>query len=297
MSTQTATLTTRLLASGPGWFMADVSCAAGPGDPPFEERHETVSLAAVLGGTFRYRTAQGSALLVPGAVLLGNPGQCFECSHEHGTGDRCVSVHFTPDYWEGLVAATPGARKSTFESPRLPPLPELMASVAALETAALEATAGSEEAWGAGAPALEELALQFAGAALGAAGGFSARARPNARDERRVIEALRQIEQTAHDLEATGLSLSELSRAATMTPFQFLRTFRRLAGMTPHQYVLRVRLHRAAVRLRGSAAAISRIAYESGFNDLSSFNHRFRRLMGMTPGAYRKGAPVLRKGA
>jgi AraC-like DNA-binding protein len=105
-----------------------------------------------------------------------------------------------------------------------------------------------------------------------------------------VIEALRQIEHTAHDLEATGLSLSALARAADMTPFQFLRTFQSVAGMTPHQYVLRVRLHRAAVRLRGSAAAISMIAYESGFNDLSSFNRRFRRVLGTTPGAYRKGA-------
>ena len=73
-----------------------------------------------------------------------------------------------------------------------------------------------------------------------------------------------------------------------MSPYHFLRTFRQVVGMTPHQYVLRTRLHRAAVRLRGSEDPIGTVAFEAGFNDLSTFNHRFRRLMGVSPGAYRK---------
>jgi AraC-like DNA-binding protein len=60
-----------------------------------------------------------------------------------------------------------------------------------------------------------------------------------------------------------------------------------MTGMTPHQYVLRTRLHRAAVRLRLSDEPISAIAFDAGFNDLSTFNRRFRRIMGVTPGAFR----------
>ena len=72
-----------------------------------------------------------------------------------------------------------------------------------------------------------------------------------------------------------------------MSPYHFLRTFRAVVGMTPHQFVLRTRLHRAAVRLRRSSAAISTIAFDAGFNDLSTFNRRFRRLMGASPRDYR----------
>lgn len=57
--------------------------------------------------------------------------------------------------------------------------------------------------------------------------------------------------------------------------------------MTPHQFVLRTRLHRAAVRLRRSDESVSAIAFDVGFNDLSTFNRRFRRLMGASPSAYR----------
>jgi AraC-like DNA-binding protein len=52
---------------------------------------------------------------------------------------------------------------------------------------------------------------------------------------------------------------------------------------------LRTRLHRAAVRLRRSEEAISAIAYDAGFNDLSTFNRRFKKVMGVNPGNYRAG--------
>lgn len=57
--------------------------------------------------------------------------------------------------------------------------------------------------------------------------------------------------------------------------------------MTPHQFVLNTRLHRAALRLLRSEDAITAIAYHAGFNDLSTFNRRIRRLMGASPSAYR----------
>jgi AraC-like DNA-binding protein len=66
-----------------------------------------------------------------------------------------------------------------------------------------------------------------------------------------------------------------------------LRVFRQVTGMTPHQFVLQTKLQRAAVRLRRTDDTISGIAYDAGFNDLSSFNRRFRRLMGATPSGYR----------
>jgi AraC-like DNA-binding protein len=59
--------------------------------------------------------------------------------------------------------------------------------------------------------------------------------------------------------------------------------------MTPYQFVLYSRLHRAAVRLRQTTDNISDVAFDAGFNDLSTFNRRFRRVIitGQTPGAYR----------
>jgi AraC-like DNA-binding protein len=52
---------------------------------------------------------------------------------------------------------------------------------------------------------------------------------------------------------------------------------------------LRTRLQNAAVQLRRSTQPVLDIALEAGFADLSTFNRRFRSIMGMTPTAYRRG--------
>jgi len=82
-------------------------------------------------------------------------------------------------------------------------------------------------------------------------------------------------------------TLTGLAGQAAMSPFHFLRTFRQVVGMAPHQYLLRTRLHRAALRLKRSTDEVSSIAFEAGFNDLSTFNRRFKKVMGVNPGAYR----------
>src|SRR5262245_34191465 len=91
------------LASGHGWQVYDVCCTSGPRDRPFEEKHRDVCIAVVTSGTFTYRTTQGDAVLAPGAALLGNVGQCYECGHEHGVGDRCLSFQFAPELVESVV--------------------------------------------------------------------------------------------------------------------------------------------------------------------------------------------------
>jgi AraC-like DNA-binding protein len=69
-----------------------------------------------------------------------------------------------------------------------------------------------------------------------------------------------------------------------------LRTFQHVVGLTPHQYVMRMRLQRAAVRLVEEAASVLEIAFDSGFGDVSNFNRSFRVEFGMSPRTFRRGA-------
>jgi AraC-like DNA-binding protein len=277
------TAITHFLASGPGWRVDDVICTSGPGDRAFEEQHDGVCVAAVTRGTFQYRSTQGAALLTPGALLLGEDRHCFECGHDHGTGDRCLSFHFASDFFH----AAAGTRPVRFTTPNLPPLPGLIPIIAAGEAARDDGDAAE----------LGEIAVRLAGAVAIALTGSSRPAPASRRDERRISDAIRLIEQSAQD----AISLSDLAARVAMSPYHFLRTFRSVVGLTPHQFVLRTRLHEAAVSLRRSDDSISTIAFASGFNDLSTFNRRFRRFMGESPGAYRTraggGKPARPKGS
>src|SRR6266404_1978929 len=277
-----------LLAAGRGWRVDDVRCTSGPRDRPFEERHDGMCVAIVTAGTFTYRTTQGTAVLAPGAALLGNNGHCFECGHEHGIGDSCLSFRFSPELVKSVVSELPGARQLAFTLPNLPPLPELIPVVAH----AVAARDGSDAA------SFEELALSLVAKVGVALTSISSPARakqfgrePSYRDQRRVTEALRRIEVQCDQ----PLSLQQLAAEVAMSPFHFLRTFRAVAGMAPHQFLLHLRLQRAAVRLRTSGDPISTIALEAGFSDLSTFNRRFRRLLGVSPGAYRSSRAQFRR--
>jgi AraC-like DNA-binding protein len=269
-------LTARTLASGSGWRVHDVVCDHGPRDRPAVEQHTGFSIAAVTQGTFQYRGTSGAATLVPGSFLLGNHRACFECGHEHAQGDRCLSFRFEPERFDDIAAGA-GARTSTFAAPSLPPLPEFARLFADAEFARDEGDAD----------ALEEIAVRLAGTVLTTLSpSRRATRRPSARDERRITDAVRRIERRAEQ----RWTLTRLASDAAMSPYHFLHTFRRVTGATPHQFVLRTRLHRAALRLRQSDEAISTIAFDAGFNDLATFNRRFRRLIGVAPGSYRARA-------
>src|SRR5438445_158447 len=74
------------------------------------------SIAVVLAGTFQYRSSLGRELLSPGSLMLGNEGQRYECSHDHGTGDRCVLFRYTRAYLDRLGV------EGRFGALRVPPL-------------------------------------------------------------------------------------------------------------------------------------------------------------------------------
>ena len=276
-------LSAKLLASGTGWRVSDVVCTSGPHDPCYVEQHSAYSIALVTNGNFKYRTVQGTALMAPGSLMLGNEGACFECGHQHSRGDRCLAFHFSPEVLESVVAAIPGARRLALAAPRLPPVPSVIAVLAAAQ--AMRDENGSPEEF-------RELALRLAGAvcaALNQDGAPSPRP-PTLRDERRVAAALSRIEAQRD----ARIKVDELAAEAAVSPFHFLRMFERVVGVTPGQYMMRRRLHRAAVRLRRSNDTIAAVALDCGFDDLSTFNRQFRRTTGLTPGAYRARRVSLR---
>jgi AraC family transcriptional regulator len=277
-------ISSQLLASGADWRVSDVVCTAGPKDPPYEEQHGQMCIALVTRGTFHYRTAQGSAMMAPGSLMLGNSGSCFECGHEHSVGDRCLSFHFSPELFETIAASVPGKRRGCFTAPRLPPLPEFLPLIAVAEALRGDCPAGED---------FHELTLRLVGATCCALSQEpDARRIPNDRDNKRVAAALRRIEAES----AQRLSLDELAAEAATTQYHFLRIFEQVVGITPGQYVLRTRLRRAAIALRSCSESISAIAGSCGFSDLSTFNRQFRRAMSASPSEFRANASARARG-
>lgn len=282
-----ASLTARAVAAGNGWSVCEFTCTAGPDDRAFEERHADVAISALLAGSFRYRTDSGSALLHPGSLLLGNPDACFECGHDHSRGDRCLAVHFTPGLFAEIAASRTGRSGWRFAHAMLPALPGLTPALGALQALASPA-AGSGAASSTNSAdrhaRIEQAALLLAETVLTIASGETpSAAAPNAREHRRIAAVLHYLEDHADE----KVTLDDMAAVAIMSKYHFLRCFRRITGMTPYDYLLGLRLRRAAARLRDSRDSIAAIAFDAGFGDLSTFNARFRDVFGVTPGGWR----------
>ena len=103
--------------------------------------------------------------------------------------------------------------------------------------------------------------------------------------EARVTQAVRTIDRHPR----AALSLARLAREASLSPYHFLRTFQRVTGITPHQYVLRARLRDAAHAAGGRIGQRSLdVALDSGFGDVSNFNRAFRAEFGVSPRGFRR---------
>jgi AraC-like DNA-binding protein len=91
------------------------------------------------------------------------------------------------------------------------------------------------------------------------------------------------------------LSLETTARQVQLSPFHFLRLFAAVLGVTPHQYLLRSRLRRAARLLAETAEPVTRVALDAGFADLSNFVRSFHRAAGASPRQFRRAARGDRK--
>ncbi len=78
-----------------------------------------------------------------------------------------------------------------------------------------------------------------------------------------------------------------ITKLAGLSLRQLERIFERTVGESPVAYVRRLRLERAAARLRLSHATILTIAIEAGFESHEAFTRVFRKRFGETPSAYR----------
>lgn len=84
-----------------------------------------------------------------------------------------------------------------------------------------------------------------------------------------------------------SLRSTDLAEVVGCTPDQLDRRVRKVFGISPKQYVLRVKVERAMELLSSTQDGLSDIAIEAGFYDQSDFSKRFARITGRTPQQYR----------
>jgi AraC-like DNA-binding protein len=268
-------MSSTILLRRPSITVSDFRCTAVPGDKPFMELHRCHSISYVRKGSFGYQCRGRSHDLVAGSLLIGAPNTEFVCSHDHVCGDECLSFFFEPELVEAI-----GESAEAWDVGTAPPLAGLMV-VGELAQAAADGLSDI---------ALDEIGHLLAHRLVELVSGKGRKAsRVSSRDRRRAVELW--IEANSHQ----DIALEDVAREAGVSPFHFLRAFSAVLDVTPHQYLVRSRLRRAARLLVDDDKSITDIAYDVGFGDLSNFVRTFHRAAGVSPLKFRQASLGMRK--
>jgi AraC family transcriptional regulator len=252
--------------------VVDYRCEAGPANVPFVEVHDSFSISYVRSGTFGCLARGRSFELVAGSILVGHPGDEYICTHDHAAGDECLSFHLAP-----ALVETIGYLPDIWRSVCVPPLPQLMV----LGELARVAAEGRSEV------GLDELGMLLAERFVEILSGRQRRpAEARACDRRRAVEANLWIDANSHE----PIDLESVASKFGLSSFHFLRLFAKVLGVTPHQYLIRSRLRRAARLLADGTRSITEVALDVGFGDLSNFVRTFHRAAAVSPRSFRQAA-------
>jgi transcriptional regulator GlxA family with amidase domain len=99
-----------------------------------------------------------------------------------------------------------------------------------------------------------------------------------------LAAAVRHVQRHLH----RPLSVDELAEQACMSRSSFYRHFRAAFGVTPLQYITRLRIDHAQSLLRDPDRTVTDVSLDLGFSSVSHFIDRFRRQVGTTPSVYQR---------
>ncbi len=92
---------------------------------------------------------------------------------------------------------------------------------------------------------------------------------------------------------ASKMDIDSLANGVALSRSHFSRAFKHSVGMSPMEYVVVRRVERAKTMISGTREPLAEIALACGFADQAHFNRRFRDVVGVTPGRWRRSnAPV-----
>ena len=232
-----------------------------PGEPDISvEWWQKPCIAFTAFGSWEVRARRGKGAVTPGRVLVSAGEAEHECRHPDGVDDRMLCVLYQDGVDPGPALVIPQAAE----------LHSLRRSLVA-ELRLADPDPGEVEA----------LCLVMLGAVREAPGSP---ARPGAR-ARALVGRLRSEADACY--REPGLDLVAQARDLGMSRTRFVHVFRDVVGVTPHRYVVELRVSYAARLLRETPVPVTDICFDSGFGSMPSFYAAFRAAYGMTPGIYR----------
>jgi len=238
--------------------------------------HNAYSIGLVSRGSTQFHLLQQAEAVFPvcsGDIVLINPGEVHACNPDADSIFAYTMLYIEPTYMQQLVMDCGQTSKTDFRFPK--PVLQNPAIRRIFKSLSQSIIAGSTR--------LEiETELHETVASILDTCNFEERIFPS------CPEAVQKGYLYLQDHLSENISLQELASLCGLSPFHFLRSFRRHYGLPPHTCQLQMRIHHARQML-AAGSPIAETAAAVGFADQSHFTRKFRSLVGATPQQYQAG--------
>ncbi|KKB82563.1 hypothetical protein VW35_00305 [Devosia soli] len=244
-----------------------------------------LSLKTVFSGAERYEFSDRVTTVTPGQILFVRPDVTYSSSIRTAATTDSFSL-FLPEPLLRTLATSNEVDAflgSALSSTSLPGLPAVATGLKRVANAIeLGDDLGSDAA-------LVDL-IAASGAAIEHAGQAAERLTASgARTRAELMRRLLLCRDLLHAHIETGISLARLAEETCLSEFHLMRCFRQCFGVSVAQYLVRLRMERAAESIETGRYSITEVARRSGYTDLSAFGRAFRRYWGRSATSYQRG--------
>ena len=218
-------------------------------------------IAFTVVGSWRVRSRSGEGIVSPNSVLVAEGEAEYACHHPDGIDDRMLCILYGSANEMGptlLVVQTPILRSLRRTLTRELRDPEPHQSD------------------------VDDLCLAILASSRAASG--DGQLRPSRLDER-----LQRLKSLSDDRFADP-SFDLIAEAAELgfTRTRFVHAFHQAVGVTPHRYLLDLRINHAARLLTSTGTPVIEVCFQSGFGSVTRFNAAFRSAFASSPTTYRR---------
>lgn len=101
------------------------------------------------------------------------------------------------------------------------------------------------------------------------------------------INYLKKLKQIIIDAPENEFFIEDMAKSVGISPYHMIRQFKAACGLTPHQFQIQCRV-RKGQKLLEEGKSVTEAAYATGFCDQSHFDRCFRKIVRLTPNAYKQ---------
>jgi len=246
------------------------------------EYSRSFCISFVRKGNFLFNVYRHSLDSYTGCVLITKPGYERTVTHTHTVPDECTIFDFKEDFYRELIHQYGNDkffRSNDLHSTLVKTTPALdFVHYYILQLITQKSVSKLQ---------MDNLVLEVIYKTLSAVTDYQPDPVINAVLKKNHLVTIERAREYITNHFTEDISLNEIAAYCYVSPFHFSRVFKTFTNVSPHQYMLLIRLRHAEMLLKNSVLPVSDIAFSSGFNSAEHFITAFRTKYKLAPNKFR----------